>query len=68
MAFQRPSTGLSLSQLRKIDPSLAHLSDERLEAVKAELYGIAQLAFEVFCAEKQILSTVPKIPLGHSLL
>lgn len=37
---------LTLSQLRKIDPALTHISDEDLEAIRSELYQIARLAFD----------------------
>lgn len=51
---------LTLTQLRKIDPSLAHVPNERLEAIRAELYGAAQLAFDSWLSVK----TDSKCPLG----
>lgn len=43
---------LTLEQIRKIDPSLGHLSDGDLEQVRLALYDAAQLAFDVYQAKK----------------
>ena len=37
---------LSLEKVRKIDPSLADLSDEKLKEVIQKLYDLGQLVFE----------------------
>ena len=51
---------LSLSQARKIDPSLKDLSDTELEEVLKMLYALGQLAFDVWSKER----SVSKNPLG----
>ncbi|MBI2098844.1 hypothetical protein HYT45_00305 [Candidatus Uhrbacteria bacterium] len=38
--------------MRQIDPKLADLTDEELERVRADLYDLAQLAFDVWYDEK----------------
>lgn len=43
---------ISLEKLRIIDPGLVNVSDEELSSVRDELYGMAQLAFENYWAEK----------------
>lgn len=45
-------TMLSIDQMLKIDPSLSNLSDAELEEALRALYGVAQLAFEVYLAKK----------------
>lgn len=43
---------LSTKQMIKIDPSLAELSEEELEKLRADTYGIVELAFEVWLHQK----------------
>jgi len=43
---------ISLEDLRKIDPELNDLTDEELEQIRAELYQLGQLAFDVWWLEK----------------
>lgn len=49
-ARKRPM--LSPDRIKKIDPNLADLSEQDLEKVTKALYDMAQLAFEVWWAEK----------------
>lgn len=51
---------LSLDQLRKIDPSLADLPDEELLMIAERLYGIANIALDVWQEKGG-----SKIPSGH---
>lgn len=39
---------LSVEQLRKIDPETADMSDEEIEALRADMYETVQLAFEAW--------------------
>lgn len=39
--------------MRQIDPHLNDLSDEEVERVRADLYDLAQLAFDVWWERKQ---------------
>lgn len=43
---------LSVEELKKIDPDLAGLTDAELEEVRAELYAVGQLAFDVWWTEE----------------
>jgi hypothetical protein len=45
-------TMLTPAQMRKIDPELAKLSDAELEGIRATLYEMADLAFDVWWQEK----------------
>jgi hypothetical protein len=37
---------LTLKQLKKIDPSLSHITDEDLEAIRSSFYNLGELMFE----------------------
>lgn len=43
---------LSLQQLRKLDPSLAKLADDEVEALREDFYTMAQIAFDVWWEQK----------------
>ncbi len=43
---------ISLSKLRKLDPGVAHLSDEELKAVRESFYGLGSVIFEDWCEQK----------------
>ena len=43
---------LSPKALKKIDPELAHLSDEEIEAIRDSFYAFGQLIFEDWYKEK----------------
>ena len=43
---------ISIEQMRKIDPEIAYMSDEELEALRAELYNTGQLAFDAWWHKK----------------
>jgi hypothetical protein len=43
---------LSIEQLRRADPALQSLSDEKVEALRDALYDTAQIAFEAWWEEK----------------
>jgi hypothetical protein len=43
---------LSKEKILKIDPSLASLSEEDFERLKQDMYGIAQLGFDMWWARK----------------
>lgn len=43
---------ITLKQLRQIDPELEHLTDVELEVVRAELYDLANIAFDLCQVQK----------------
>ena len=43
---------LSLEDIRKVDPELADISDAELEEVRATLYELGRLAYDVQVFEK----------------
>lgn len=49
---------LSLSQLRKADPSLDYLTDEELEQIAKNLYALGNLTFD--CWLKENVSKFPE--------
>lgn len=54
---------LSLEQCRRIDPDLASVPDEEIQAALGQLYEMAELAFEVWSSEK---AAVPNSHLGSA--
>lgn len=55
---------LSLKELRKIDPDLENVSDAQLRNVRAKLYALGELAFDVWANEKRGPKPVSKNPVG----
>jgi hypothetical protein len=51
---------LSIAQLRKIDPALAHLSDEEIEEIRDTFYDLGQLIFDDWLEN----GPVSKYPVG----
>jgi hypothetical protein len=51
---------VSIAQLRKIDPNLAHLSDEEISEIRDELHDLGQLIFDDWLVN----SPVSKSPIG----
>jgi hypothetical protein len=39
---------ITLSHLRKIEPALASLSDDEVVLLREDLYGLAELALEIY--------------------
>jgi len=52
---------LTVKQCRNIDPELATISDEELGAVLEQLYGLGNMAFDLWAAARDGVS---KYPLG----
>ena len=55
---------ISLEDLRKIDPDLKNMSDERLFEVRAKLYALGQLAFDSWDKNQPTRDLVSKNPVG----
>lgn len=51
---------ISIEKLRKIDPDLKDLSDEKVIKIRDKFYELGQFMFEVWQKEK----AVPKNPVG----
>lgn len=49
---------LSIERLRKIDPSLAHLSDDEIVEIRETLYDLGQLIFDDWL-ENEAVSKYP---------
>ena len=59
---------LTTQQMLKIDPELATLSEAELEQLRADMYGMAQLGFDIWwtrkSGSKSPVGSFPKPPIG----
>jgi hypothetical protein len=55
---------LSLQELRRIDPAIGNLSDPQLRRLRAKLYALGELAFDISADKQQSRNGVSKNPVG----
>ena len=62
---------LELNRLRKVDPDVVDLSDTQLEEVRAKLYEVAQLAFDLWHlnrgGSKNLIGSFPSEDSGRTI-